>query len=98
MPLVSIDRYMETTGLEKLDLVKIDVEGAEDRVIRGMAKTLETFHPVVLLEIHANDGSESEALGRLQAAGYQLKRVQRDGLSPCDTRAQGGCVLGLWHV
>jgi FkbM family methyltransferase len=40
VPLVNIDRYVETAGLERLDFVKIDVEGAEDTVIRGMTKTL----------------------------------------------------------
>jgi FkbM family methyltransferase len=92
---VSIDSYVETNGLDRLDFVKIDVEGAEDAVIRGMSCTLGSLRPAVLVEIHANDGSDSEALGRLQAAGYQLKRVQSDGLSPCDIHAWGGYVLGM---
>jgi FkbM family methyltransferase len=93
VPLVSIDRYVETAGLQKLDLVKIDVEGAEDRVIRGMTKTLKTLHPTVLVEIHANDGRTSEGLKRLQEAGYRLTRVEPAELAPCDALARGGYVL-----
>jgi hypothetical protein len=93
VPVISIDYHVESTGLARIDFIKIDVEGAEDTVIRGMTNTLQVFHPDVLVEIHANDGSESEALDRLQAAGYQLKRVQSVAPSLCDTRARGGYVL-----
>lgn len=95
VPLVSIDRYVETAGVQKLDLVKIDVEGAEDRVIRGMTKTLKTLHPTVFVEIHANDGRESEGLRRLQEAGYRLTRVEPAKLVPCDALARGGYVLAM---
>lgn len=91
---VSIDRYVETAGLMRLDLVKIDVEGAEDVVVQGMAKSLQKFRPVVLVEIHASDGRKSEALERLEGTGYRLSRVDPTGPSPCDTRARGGHVIG----
>ena len=94
---VSMDRYVEAASLTRLDLIKIDVEGAEDAVIRGMTKSLQRFRPVVLVEIHANDGQKSEALERLEGAGYRLSRVDPTGLSPCDTRACGGYVMGSWR-
>lgn len=35
------------------DLVKIDVEGAEMMVLKGLATTLKQFHPTLLLEVHS---------------------------------------------
>lgn len=91
----SIDNYLETAGLKKLDFVKIDVEREEEAVIRGMTRTMQVFRPAILVEIHFNGGAEMEALARLKATGCQLQRVERDRLSPCDAHAQGSYGLGL---
>jgi FkbM family methyltransferase len=36
----TFDRWFRASGIERVDLVKIDVEGAEDRIASGMAETL----------------------------------------------------------
>ena len=95
VPVTSIDRYVESAGLSKLDFVKIDVEGAEDAVVRGMTTTLQRFRPVILVEIHGNDGKESEGLQQLKATGYKLMRMEQAGLTPCDTQARGDHVVGV---
>jgi len=43
---VSLDRF----GLPRLDLLKIDVEGMEPRVLQGSAGLLEQYRPAVLFE------------------------------------------------
>ena len=40
VPVISIDRYIETSNVPKVDLIKIDVEGAEKLVIMGAANLL----------------------------------------------------------
>ena len=89
----SVDKYLESRKLSGLDFIKIDVEGAEDAVIRGMSRTLGSLRPVVLVEIHANDGGESETLNRLKENGYHLRHLEQDGWTTCDTRARVGHVL-----
>jgi len=46
-----IDDVVSELGLTRVDAIKIDVEGAEVSVLRGTLKTLEKFHPKVVIEI-----------------------------------------------
>ena len=39
-------------GINKLDWIKIDVEGAEERVLRGAQKILSCFSPKLIIECH----------------------------------------------
>ena len=39
-------------SIQTIDLVKIDVEGAEINVLKGMKRCLQEFHPNLLVEVH----------------------------------------------
>jgi FkbM family methyltransferase len=45
---VSLDKYLYTHGIERLDYLKIDVEGFEFEVLRGAQQTLERFKPPII--------------------------------------------------
>ena len=47
----TVDRLVEEYQLHRVDLVKIDVEGAELQVLRGMRDTLARFRPKVVTEL-----------------------------------------------
>lgn len=47
---VALDDWFLTSGLDRIDVVKIDVEGAELRVLRGGAQLLRRFRPVLIVE------------------------------------------------
>lgn len=49
VPIRRIDRYAEANGLPRPNLIKIDVQGSEDAVLRGCGDLLKTVD-VVLLE------------------------------------------------
>jgi FkbM family methyltransferase len=68
VPCFTLDRFME---LPRLDLVKVDVEGMEAEVLRGAAKLISKFKPILYVE---NDRVEqSEPLIRFIASfGYRL--------------------------
>jgi FkbM family methyltransferase len=85
-----------TVALEDLDsglppdfvpaLIKIDVEGAEEQVLRGAARTLERHRPVVVLEHSSNAvhfGTRSETVHELLAAAG-LRVFDIDGNGPYD--------------
>jgi FkbM family methyltransferase len=69
--------------LDELDLpaarlVKIDVEGAESQVLRGMARVMREHQPTLIIEIHDEQGSSVEAI--LSEAGYRAEVLNDDGM------------------
>ena len=66
-PLRTLDSY----ALERLRLIKIDVEGAESEVIDGAAETIRRLRPILYVE---NDRKEKSAalIARIQYLGYRL--------------------------
>jgi FkbM family methyltransferase len=80
---VAIDDLIREGSLRSPSLVKIDVEGAELEVIRGMKATLQAHRPVVICEL--DDATEAglerkidELLALLAGLEYRLER-----LTPC---------------
>jgi FkbM family methyltransferase len=74
-------RTLDSFELPGADLLKVDVEGYELEVIRGAKKTLEKYHPVVMIEMHYWAGAESEAelFEILKGLGYRLEYIDRYG-------------------
>jgi FkbM family methyltransferase len=74
VPAITLDEFAERAALERLDFVKMDVEGAELRVLAGARRSLERFAPrLAIAAYHRDDDlvtipSAIAALGR----GYRL--------------------------
>lgn len=49
---VTLDDYASNNSIEKIDLIKIDIEGGEYNAILGMTKILNDSKPQVLIEIN----------------------------------------------
>lgn len=62
--------------------VKIDVEGAELSVVRGLESTLRKFRPTILLEIHPlwqpKDSAIEELVALLTSIGYKKENESKD--------------------
>jgi FkbM family methyltransferase len=52
-------RTLDSFSLENGTLLKIDVEGAEMRVLHGARKTLQRLKPVIWIEMHRDDNLEN---------------------------------------
>ncbi len=92
---VTIDEVLARESIQKVDAVKIDVEGAEPLVIRGMAGLLQSpVRPILLIE-HNDDalakaGFSSEQLfASVRQFGYRAFVIRRGALTEVDrpTRA-----------
>ena len=53
VPVTTLDALAEAHGLERLDLVKVDVEGFEGDVLDGAAATIARHRPAFILEFNA---------------------------------------------
>lgn len=80
-PLTPLDAY----AFERLDLIKIDVGGGEQRVLEGAVRTLQKHKPVVLLEILGAVAWEratppqrkriADTAHQLTGLGYKVDRI-----------------------
>jgi FkbM family methyltransferase len=81
---VRLETYALMAKLTRLDLVKMDIEGAELFALQGGRPLFERFHPLILMEVNREAlgklNTDPESLWRLvEAIGY---RVWRIGFSP----------------
>jgi FkbM family methyltransferase len=79
VPVTTVDTAVAEHGLAP-SVVKIDVEGREATVVRGMAETLATFRPTLLVEVNEESAPEVHRL----CAGYRASRIGRR-LEPLET-------------
>ena len=73
IPVRALDSWMaEHPGVDRVDLVKLDVEGAEVDVLRGGATTLKKHRPDVLIECHnfIRPQLEAEVEAFMRSIGY----------------------------
>ena len=80
-----LDTWVSDNPLLRLDLVKLDVEGAEARVIRGADATLRRYRPILLVEYNpacaeAYFGQSPDALFReLESRFAAINALEPDG-------------------
>lgn len=73
VPVRTLDEVAAAEGLSRLDVAKVDVEGAESRLLEGARAVMERFRPVLVVELHTPE--QDLACGRiLTDAGYSLTR------------------------
>jgi FkbM family methyltransferase len=75
----TLDDYAVAAAIDRLDVLKIDVEGAEMLVLRGAERTIREFQPVIVLEFSKHTaafGYEAEELAHtLRNLQYELFTV-----------------------
>jgi FkbM family methyltransferase len=60
LPLTTIDKMVDELKLERVDFIKMDIEGAEPRALAGAKATLAKFHPKLSISVyHAPDHPET---------------------------------------
>lgn len=81
VPSISIDEFVEKEGIIP-DFIKIDIEGAEYKVLKGMTNTLKIPSLTVLIEIHVSqlekyyNTNYKEVLTFLIGYGFKLEKVE----------------------
>ncbi len=78
-----LDDVVEELDLARVDVIKIDVEGAEVNVLRGAQRTLSTHSPILLVEADRvrSDATEHdvESLLDILAQSYDMEIIDSSG-------------------
>lgn len=71
----TLDEFVLQLGNRAPTFLKIDVEGAESRVLQGGMQVLRQFRPDLLIELHTPE--QDRAVGRiLQSLDYSVTRIE----------------------
>jgi FkbM family methyltransferase len=90
--LTTLDHLRERGSIGKIDVIKMDVEGAEMRVLRGATNTLRRDKPILLLELfdaalRGQGSSAEQVLTFLKGAGFDLYQFDAASGKPIALRA-----------
>ena len=75
VPLTTVDKLVRELKLPRVDFIKMDIEGAEQRAIAGARGTISKFRPRMALCIYhlADDSVKIPSLVQETAGGYRVK-------------------------
>jgi len=98
--ITTLDAFCADHRLQRLDFLKIDVEGLEMAVLRGGREVIRQHRPMLQVEVHPvtlqrQGGSPSQLIELLQALGYSVNRIARRRLIPL---ASGYPIDGYFNV
>jgi FkbM family methyltransferase len=94
-PVVTLDGFCRQHDIEKVDFIRMDIEGAELKALMGALEILDRDRPHVLLEIHpdmlaARFGASGEAvLDIFRDRGYRMFALNGDRLEERQTLVEG---------
>ncbi len=85
--MITLDDYVKQHGIPRVDILKIDVEGAEALVLQGAAQLLGDLNRaprIVLMELYQENmtpfgTSVEQALGTMASFGYRAHTLSEDG-------------------
>ena len=78
VPVYALDQLLADEGLRPPTLIKMDVEGAEDRVLQGAARTIADHHPRLMISTHGRAKFES-VMAFLDEHGYGCEVIEAPG-------------------
>ena len=70
VPVITLDDYADRHGIQRVDIVKIDVEGSEVDALRGADRVLERVR-FLFVEVHPPFSTFGEVAGLLTAKGLE---------------------------
>jgi FkbM family methyltransferase len=82
VPVTTIDTLVARLGLERVDFIKMDIEGSEQRALMGAQKTIAKYRPRMALAVYhlPDDRERIPALVRAAWPGSQV------ACGPCSER------------
>lgn len=95
----TVDQLASAKGLQRLDFIKADIEGAEFLMLKGALETIKRFRPILMLEVQSHstrlfDYEPIELFSLLASLDYRPYYVDKNyELIRCDKVLQAGAKL-----
>ena len=70
----ALDNVLEELALNRVDWIKIDVEGAEVEVLKGLENSLKKYHPKLIIEIW--NENFNKVLEFMEKLGYSVNLIE----------------------
>lgn len=98
VPVTTLDTFVRERRLDRLDLVKVDIEGSELRFLRGAQYSLQRFRPAMVIELNPNalakfDATPQMVVDALEGLGYAMYRSKWRGLCRLEELPSPGRVF-----
>lgn len=77
---MTLDTYVEENNIKKIDFLKIDTEGTEDKVLEGAEQSINSFRPVLICEVLSNTNIEDKLHKLLDSRNYNYYFVNDNSL------------------
>ncbi|MBV8515773.1 MAG: FkbM family methyltransferase [Acidobacteria bacterium] len=80
---VSLDDYCREQHIERVDFVKMDIEGSEAAILESAGAFIARYRPAMIIEVHEVQGVRTDAAvtRALEAHGYEVTVVEQAGLA-----------------
>lgn len=84
VPCTTLDEYVTRMGIKRVDIIKLDVEGAEEKVLSGGKSTLaENQDLLMMVEIYEPSAkqcgcSTHRMIDMLEGHGFTMHQIQKD--------------------
>lgn len=81
---LTLDDFAERARFDRLDFVKLDIQGAEPFFLAGGERTLRRFKPLMVVELSPVDlagagKTSKDLLAQIEALGYEVYKLGRNG-------------------
>ncbi|MGH3614024.1 MAG: FkbM family methyltransferase [Pseudonocardia sp.] len=81
---ITIDEFVESNGVDRLDFLKVDIQGAELLLLEGGSRVFTELSPQILMEVSPEDlggmGKNSrDLLEAVEAYGYRIYELDSRG-------------------
>jgi FkbM family methyltransferase len=84
-PLTTIDKMVSELGLERVDFIKMDIEGAEPNALRGGRETLSKHHPRLAMSVY-HEPSHPQVIPKLIREAWPGYRMECGPCAVVDTK------------
>lgn len=84
---ITLDDFVNKNMIGQLDLIKIDTEGTEDKILQGAAHTIANHRPIIICETLYKK-IETEIATEIQKHNYLMYKFLKGGLYATQTLAR----------